>query len=71
MTVASIEKITISIPGDVAAAARVRAAGEFGGNMSAYVTNLMRQAEIKEAIKTLVPYRDALIGDGAIGDLAA
>lgn len=68
---ASIEKITISIPGDVAASARTRARSEFGGNMSAYVTDLMRKDEIKAAILALVPFRDALIMDGAIGDLAA
>jgi hypothetical protein len=71
MTLAAVEKITISIPGDVAAAARTRARDEFGGNMSAYITDLMRKAEIQAAIHRLIPYRDALVGDGAIGDLAA
>jgi hypothetical protein len=71
MTVAAIEKITISIPGDIAAAARVRARDEYDGNMSAYVADTLRKAEIRAELERLAAYRDALIGDGAIGDLAA
>ncbi len=49
----------------------MRARDEFDGNMSAYVADTLRKAEIRAELERLAPYRDAIIADGAIGDLAA
>lgn len=68
MTVAEIEKITISIPKGVAAAARSRAREGFGGNMSAYMADTLRKAEIRYALEQLADYPDLITGEG-MGDL--
>ena len=63
----AVEKITISIPGDVAAWARDRARSKHGGNLSAYVTDALRKAELQAAFDALEGY-DVLMPEDFLGD---